>query len=102
MVLSFYARQLAKYLARINGEVLADMHFAFTHGHSGERDAVGIRCQFKVVTDVHRRNEETEILRQFLAYSLDPANQRTVAVTVDERDQPVAGATVSLSTLTTR
>ena len=68
---------LTKHLARIDGHLLVDVDFRFTHRHTQQVDAVGSRLQIEVVADMHRVNQETKLLRKFLAHPLDTRHQLT-------------------------
>ncbi|MNT47195.1 hypothetical protein D3C72_1838900 [compost metagenome] len=77
------ALQLAADLAWVDGHELADEGLAAAHLHALEQDTVGVGADFQVVADVHRRHQEAEFLRHFLADAADAAQQLAVLLAID-------------------
>ena len=55
-ILSRYTFYRAKYLARINRQLIIMAQLAFTRCHAHQRHAVSVRFQIKIVTDMYCRD----------------------------------------------
>ena len=66
------------------------MKFPARHFHAAQRDGVLLRLQAHVVGDVHRRNDEAQLLRQILPQRFHPGQQLAALILIDQRHQPVA------------
>ena len=59
-------------------------------GDAVHQQAVTVGGQFQVVADVHRRDQESQVLGQLATHRLDARHQFAALVLVDQRNQPVA------------
>ena len=89
-VLRAHADDMRGHTAGIDREIAVDLNLPFADRHAEDRDAIAVRLQLEVVADVHRLNEEPELLRQLAAHGLDAREQGPGLVAVDERDQAIA------------
>ncbi len=62
----------------IDGEIHARIGLAGTDFDTLERDAIGIRLQFQIVADMHRRRQEADLLREFLAQAANALEQLAI------------------------
>src|SRR3546814_19762283 len=77
----------AEHAARIEREIAIRIDLAFRDRHAVYQQAIAGRLQFEVVADVHRRNEEAEILRELFAHALDARHQSATLHGAHHRDQ---------------
>src|SRR5690606_30493639 len=75
---------------RIDRELHVGLDLAFADGYAVQAEAVRVRCELEIVTDMHRMDQEAELLGEFPSHALDPAEQRRALLLIDERNQPVA------------
>jgi hypothetical protein len=84
------ADELLRRAAGVDGQQHAGEGLAFADHRAAQRHAVDAGLQVEVVADVHRRRQETHVLRKLLAHALDAAEQIAAALRIHERDQAVA------------
>src|SRR5690606_35626396 len=84
------AGELAEHLARIDRKLAFRIDETLTDRHTAQIDAIGIRRQIEIVADVHRLNQEAEILRQLATYAANSRQQIPALRLVDERHEPIA------------
>ena len=85
-----HSRQSAGGAAGVDRQIHADMAFALADRHSLQGDAIRVRREFEVVTDVHRRRQKSDLLCKLLANRFDPPQELAVLALVDQRNQPIA------------
>src|SRR5690606_41730645 len=78
------ARYLAEYLSWVDGQLAFRIDDAVADRHARQVDAISIRLQSEVVADVHRLNQETEILRQLASHSANTVEQFASLFCVDQ------------------
>ena len=81
---------LAEHPARIDRELAIRVDDSLADRHARQIDAIDVGSELQVVANVHRRNQEPEVLCQLAAHAADAREQVTALLLVDQRHQAVA------------
>ncbi|MNZ86142.1 hypothetical protein D3C78_1049570 [compost metagenome] len=80
----------AKDLPGVDGQFAIGIDLGLGQDHPHQGQAIGTGRQVEVVTDMHRGHEKTQVLGELLAHPLDPRQQLSTLIAVDQGNQPVA------------
>ena len=89
-ILAGDALQRSERTARVQRQLAVRMDLGGGHRHTVDQHPVAVGGQFQVVADVHRGNQEADILGELAAHALDAGHQFAALVAVHQRDQAVA------------
>ena len=81
--------QLTGNAPRIDRQILARKRLAVTDRHALERQSIGIRSQFQIVSYMHRSWQEADLLAKLLAQTTNPLQQFAVLPAIHHWNQTV-------------
>ena len=61
--------EFTKHLAGIDGHMAVRKYFGFRDADAHQRNAVTVCTELKIVANVHRRHQKTDLLRQLFAHA---------------------------------
>jgi len=70
-------------------QITINFYLRLTDSYPMQGDAVAVWRQIQIVPDMHRLDQKSKLLRQFLPYSFDTVHQLSSLVAIHQRDKPV-------------
>ena len=88
-ILGLDTLKLAEHPPRIDRQIAVRIYLRLAHDGAVQRDTVTGWAQIQIVLDMHRLNQESQLLGEFLAHAFYAVHQFTALISVNQGNQPI-------------